>query len=318
MTSVHRVLVVEDHEPFRRVLCELLRQRPDVLIVGEAADGLGAIRQAEELRPDMVMLDIGLPLLSGIEAAERMRTVVPEARFMFVTNETSLEVVELAFRRGAHGYVYKPRTHRDVLPVFEAIMRGGRFVSGGLERIARGDSLASHHHQLLFYSSDAAVVGAYSRFIARQLHDGNSVIVLVTDAHEASIRRTLRESHVDLAMAIRQERYIPVNISELLASVTVDGWPERARFQKEAEDLVAAAAGRVSDRRGRVTACGECAPTLWAQGHLAAAVQLEHLWDELASSHQMDTLCAYPLIARQESRESVTRLCAEHTDVEIS
>ena len=69
---------------------------------------------------------------------------------MFVTNESSLEVVEEAFRRGAHGYVYKPRVQRDVLPVLDAIIRGRRFVSGGLERIAQGDGLASHRHEVVF------------------------------------------------------------------------------------------------------------------------------------------------------------------------
>ena len=119
MTSRLRVLVVEDHEPFRRVICELLQQRADLLIVGEAADGLDAICQAEALRPDVVMLDVGLPMLSGIEVAGQIRARVPDAKLMFVTNESSLEVVEQAFRRGAHGYVYKPRVQRDVLSVLE-------------------------------------------------------------------------------------------------------------------------------------------------------------------------------------------------------
>ena len=194
MTSRLRVLVVEDHEPFRRVICELLQQRADLLIVGEAADGLDAIRQAEALRPDVVMLDIGLPMLSGIEVAGRIRAKVPDAKLMFVTNESSLEVVEQAFRRGAHGYVYKPRVQRDVLPVLEAIIRGGRFVSGGLERIAQGDSLASHRHDVVFCSSDAVLVGAFSRFIAGELREGNAVIAVVTAAHERSLQSSLQAS----------------------------------------------------------------------------------------------------------------------------
>ena len=83
--SRHRVLVVEDHEPFRQVLCELLQQRADVLIVGEAQDGLDAVRQAEVLRPDVVTLDIGLPMLNGLEVAARLRVKVPDAKLMFVT-----------------------------------------------------------------------------------------------------------------------------------------------------------------------------------------------------------------------------------------
>ena len=175
------------------------------------------------------MLDIGLPMLSGLEVAARLRVKVPDAKLMFVTNESSLEVVEQAFRRGAHGYVYKPRAERDVFPVLEAIIRGGRFVSGGLERVAQGDSLASHRHDVVFCSSDAVLVGAFSRFIAEANFDeGNAVIVaVVTEAHDESLQSSLQASHVDLALAIRQQRYLPVNISELLAKVMVNGCPDR-------------------------------------------------------------------------------------------
>jgi DNA-binding NarL/FixJ family response regulator len=110
-----------------------------------------------------------VPILSGVDAAVRIRAKVPDANLMFVTNESSLEVVEQAFNRGAHGYVYKPRMGRDVLRVFDAITRGGGFVSGWLERVARGDGLASHRHDLLFCSSDAVLVGAFSRFMVRVL-----------------------------------------------------------------------------------------------------------------------------------------------------
>jgi len=131
--AFRRVLVVDDHEPFRRLICELLQSREDVLIVGEAVDGPDAIRQAETLRPDVVMLDIRLPKLSGLDVANRIHATMPDAKVMFVTNESSPEVVEFAFTRGACGYVFKPRAERDILPVFDAIIRGGQFVSGSLE-----------------------------------------------------------------------------------------------------------------------------------------------------------------------------------------
>ena len=317
LTALHRVLVVEDHEPFRRVICELLEQREDLLIVGEAADGLDAVCQAEALQPDVVMLDIGLPTLSGIEVAARIRAKVPDAKLMFVSSESSLEVVDQAFSRGAHGYVYKPRAQRDVLPVLEAIIRGGRFVSGGLERIAQGDSLASHSHSLLFCSSDAVLVAAFGRFITGALDRGNAVIVLVTDAHHRSLQRTLQASQVDLARAIRQQRYVSVSITELLAKVMVNGCPDPTRFLNAAEDLLTEVVRRAG-QHAEVAACGECSPTVWAGGNVEAAIQLEQLWDDVAKSRQMDILCAYPLAARDESVPAVRRLCAEHTAVEIS
>jgi len=258
LTSRLRVLVVEDHEPIRRVICELLQERADLLIVGEAADGLDAIRQAEALRPDVVMLDIGLPRLSGIEVAGRLRAKVPDAKLMFVTNESSLEVVEQAFRTGAHGYVYKPRAHRDLLAVLNAIIRGGRFVSGGLERIAQGDSLASHRHDVVFCSSDAVLVGAFSRFIAGELRKGNAVVAVVTTAHERSLQSSLEAAYVDVALAIRQQRYLPVNVSELLAKATVNGCPDPTRFQHAAQDLLADVARQARNAHAGIAACGEC------------------------------------------------------------
>ena len=318
MTPRLRVLVVEDHKPFRRVICELLQQRADLLIVGEAADGLDAIRQAEALRPDVVMLDIGLAMLTGIEVAGRIRAKVPGAKLIFVTNESSLEVVEQAFRSGAHGYVYKPRVQRDVLAVLEAVIRGGRFVSGSLERIAQGDSLASHRHHVVFCSSDAILIGVFSRFIAGELREGNAVVAVVTAAHERSLQSSLEASHVDVALAIRQQRYLPVNVSELLAKTTVNGCPDPLRYLDATGDLLTDVTRRATDRHARVTACGEGTSIFWTDGHVEAAIQLEHLWDEIAMSRQMDILCAYPLAARDESVPAVRRLCAEHTAVEIS
>jgi DNA-binding NarL/FixJ family response regulator len=318
LTPLHRVLVVEDHEPFRRVICELLRQRAELLIVGEAADGLDAIRQAEALRPDVVTLDIGLPALNGIEVAGRLRAVVPDAKLMFVTIESSFEVVEQAFKRGAHGYVYKPRAQRDVLPVLDAIIRGGRFVSGGLERIAQGDSLASHRHDVVFCSSDAVLVGAFGRFIAGELREGNAVVAVVTATHAQSLQASLEASHVDVALAIRQQCYLPVNVTDLLAKATVNGRPDPLRYLDAAGDLLTDVTRCATDHHARVAVCGEGTSIFWTHGHVVAAIQLEHLWDEIAKNRQMDILCAYPLTAREESVRAVRSLCAEHTTVEIS
>ena len=318
MTSRLRVLVVEDHERFRRVICELLQQRADLLIVGEAADGVEAICQAEALRPDVVMLDVGLPMLNGIEVAGRIRTTVPDAKLVFVTNESSLDVMEQAFSSGAHGYVYKPRARRDVLPVLDAIIRGARFVNGGLERIDRGDSLASHRHDVVFCSSDTVLIGAFSRFIAGELRDGNAVVAAVTAAHERSLQSSLEASGVDVVLAIRQQRYLPVDVCGLLAKATVNGRPDPLRYLDSAEDLLTDFTRRATDQHARVAVCGEGTSLFWTHGHVEAAIQLEHLWDEIAMSRQMDILCAYPLAVRDESVPALRRLCAEHTAVEIS
>ena len=310
------MLVVEDHAAFRGIVCELLQESPAVRIVGEAADGLEAVHQAATLRPDVVVMDMNLPSLNGFEVARRIRAAVPHAKVLFVTVEASPEVVEQAFRCGAHGYVYKPRAHRDMLAVLDAITQGARFVNGGVERVADGDSLASHHHHVTFCSSDEALISAFGRFIARGLNNGDAVISLVADAHTEGLRRNLLAVHVDLDCAIREQRYVPLRISDLLAQIMVDGYPDPARFFSLTDDLLTDAARRA--KNGRVAACGEGAPTLWVRGQREAAIQLEHLWDEAAKNRRMDVLCAYPLAARVEKMGTLRRLCAEHTSVEIS
>ena len=317
MTAFRRVLLVEDHESFRRAIRSFLQQRPDVRIVGEAGDGLDAVHQAEVLQPDVVVLDIGLPTLNGVQVAGRIRVAAPGARILLVTNESSVDVIQEAFRRGVHGYVYKPRVQKDLFAVFDAIVEGGQVVSGSLERIARGDMLASHRHDVLFWSSDAVWVDALSRFIGEALDKGSAVIVLATEPHDAGVRRALHASCAGFDAAMRQERYILVNISETLSKVMVNGRLDQAGFDSATSELLGEAARRATGRHPRVAACGECAPTLWAQGQLEAAVQLEHLWDELSKRQHIDILCGYPTTARHGAAAAVRNLCAEHTAVEI-
>jgi CheY-like chemotaxis protein len=131
MSSI-RVLVVEDFAPFLEFICSTLREEPDLQIVGEVSDGLEAVRQAEKLKPDLILLDIGLPTLTGLEAARQIHKLAPESRIVFLTQESSADVVQEALNLGAWGYVVKTRAAIDLLPAVEAVLEGRRFVSGGL------------------------------------------------------------------------------------------------------------------------------------------------------------------------------------------
>lgn len=128
-----KVLVVEDFEQFRQLACSLLREQAGCRVVGEASDGLEGVQKIEELRPDLIWLDIGLPKLNGIKVAERARKMVPDAKLLFVSQESSNDVIEETFRVGGHGYVLKERAGSDLLPAIEAVLRGDLFVSSGLE-----------------------------------------------------------------------------------------------------------------------------------------------------------------------------------------
>jgi len=130
-----RVLVVEDYEPFRRFISSTLQTRPDLQIVGEMSDGLEAVLQVQQLRPELILLDVGLPTLNGIEAARRIRALSPNSKILFVTQESSAEVVQEAFRVGALGYVVKTQAGVDLLAAVESVCQSRRFVSQGVAEL---------------------------------------------------------------------------------------------------------------------------------------------------------------------------------------
>jgi DNA-binding NarL/FixJ family response regulator len=127
-----RVLVVEDFEPYRRFICSKLGRSPDLQVIGEVSDGMEAVRKAEELRPNLILSDVGLPTLTGIEAARRIRTLSPESKIIFVSQESSADVVQEAISLGAWGYVVKMKAASDLLAAIQAVCVGKGFVSDGL------------------------------------------------------------------------------------------------------------------------------------------------------------------------------------------
>jgi DNA-binding NarL/FixJ family response regulator len=128
--SVVRVLVVEDFAQFRQFVCSVLGNRQGLQVVGEASDGLEAVQKAVELKPDLVLMDIGLPYLNGIEAARQIRELIPDGKIIFLTQESSDVVVEQARSLGAQAYVVKVNAGIDLIPAIEAVISGRQFASG--------------------------------------------------------------------------------------------------------------------------------------------------------------------------------------------
>ena len=127
--STVRILVVDDFEKFRQFVVEMLGKRPELQVVGEASDGLEALQKAVELRPDLILLDISLPSLNGIEVARQMRSLVPESKIIFLTRESSSDVVQEALGLGARGYVNKNMVLADLFAAVETVLLGMTFVS---------------------------------------------------------------------------------------------------------------------------------------------------------------------------------------------
>src|SRR5262245_3912050 len=209
-----RILLVEDHEAFRRFIRLGLQDRTELRIIGEVPDGLEAVQLAKELQPDLILLDIGLQGLNGIEAAKRIRTVAPNAKLLFVSLESSSKVVEETLRLGAHGYVHKQRDDRDLLPAIDAALEGRRFVSNELEFNDDSQARAPYRHEIFFCSDDSILLDGLADFIAGALSTGNAAIVWVTEVHQGILVERLRARGVDIDAAVQEGTYISSDADE--------------------------------------------------------------------------------------------------------
>jgi DNA-binding NarL/FixJ family response regulator len=313
---------VEDYEPFRRFVCSTLEKNRELQVICEVPDGLEAVQKAEELHPDLIVLDIGLPTLTGIEAARRIRKLSPQSKILFVSQESSADVVQEALSLGALGYVVKAHAGSELLAAVGAVLEDRQFISSGLlghhfTDAKDAQAQITRSHEVQFYSDDASFVTGFARFIEAALNAGNAVIVVATESHQKSLLRRLKGKCVDWAAAMEQGRYIPLDVGETLSTFMVNDLPDPTRFLKVAGNLVAAAAKAAKGKPPRVAACGECAPILWAQGKADAAVQVENLWDGIAKTCNVDILCGYVLNSFQREQEShiYERICAEHSAV---
>jgi DNA-binding NarL/FixJ family response regulator len=130
---------------------------------------VGGRQKAEALQPDLILLDINLPKLHGFEVAKQVRSLVPDARLLFMSQESSPDIVRKALSLGAQGYIQKLSAETDLLPAIDAALGGQRFVSSSLAFTEPADAPAPHRHEILFCSDDAAVVDGFTRFIAAAL-----------------------------------------------------------------------------------------------------------------------------------------------------
>lgn len=124
-----RILVVDNFEAWRRSIVSIIGADPELQVVHEASDGLEAVQMCQELQPDLVVLDVGLPKLSGFEAARRIREVSPDSKILFLSVIPSQYVMREALRIGVSGYISKVDALRDLLPAVRAAVADQAFLS---------------------------------------------------------------------------------------------------------------------------------------------------------------------------------------------
>ena len=324
---VIRILVVDDFEPWRRFVALALQKHSHLQIVFEASDGLQAVQKAEELQPDLILLDIGLPTLNGIEAARRIRDLAPNAKILFLSENNSSEIAEAALSTGARGYVVKSDAGRELLPAIRAVVEGEQFVSARFasqvfsgvhdEPISSEQTEKRPCHEVQFYRDDEAFLDGFARFVSGALEAGSAVIVVVTASHRQDLHKRLQMLGLNMDTAIKEGIYIHVDVHEMLSKLMVNGLPDAGRFWKASGSLVEAATKAVRGKHPSVAACGECAPLLWLEGKAEAAVRLEALWDDAAKTFGLSILCGYPLesFRNEEGRDVLSRIRAIHSTV---
>jgi len=305
LTSI-RILIVDDYKDWRSFVRLLLQSRPEWQIVCEVSDGSEAVQKAEELRPDLIVLDIGLPKLNGIEAAHRIRQVSPNSSIVFVSMDNSLDTAQAALATGALGYVHKASARSELLPAVEAVFRGERFVSRGIEDTKLTDTpgaKVAHRHELLFFSDDTVLMNSFTRIIAAALKADNAAIALVTKPHQESLRERLKAESVDVDSAIQRGTFILADVAETLATLLVDGLLDSVRAFEGFSRLIESASKAAKAQHPRVAICCQCKGSLWEEGNTDAAIQLEQCCNDLAKSHEIDFLCAYPFSDTHDGRD---------------
>ena len=335
-TSSIRVLIVEDSKPFREFLRSTLQNKLELQTIGEASDGEEAIKLAQALQPDLILLDIGLPKLNGIEAARRIRDLAPRSKIIFCSQESSVDIVEAAFSAGASGYVVKVDAGSELLTAVDVVLRGEQFVgrrfaghdfTGASDaRVSEGDPSISNFaslqqkvgircHEAGFYSDERYLLDQLTQFVGDALRAGNAAIVVATESHRNSLLERLQVHGSDIRTAIEQGRYILLDAAEALSTFMVNDLPDPVRFFNLLGDLIAIAAEAA--KGGRVAVFGECVDLLSEQGKAEAVIRLEHLWNEISKSYDVDILCGYHLGTIQGGMDNhiFQRICAEHSAV---
>jgi DNA-binding NarL/FixJ family response regulator len=312
----YRVLVVEDYDWWRRYICAELDQARQWEVVGTASNGIEAVQKARNLKPDVVLLDVGLPGIDGIDAGRRILAHDPGSRLLFVTEQQSLGVAAAALGIGARGFIVKSDVASDLLPAMEAVIDGERFVSA---RMAGRVTRETRRHEAGFYRDESSLLDDYARFIEAALHGGNGLVMVFTRARRDRLHQRLKDRGINLNSIIAQGRCLWFDASAALSRFMLDRRVDEAHFWKVSSALIMEAAKSSTQNPPRVSVCGDGAATLLQEGLVDMAIQFERLWDDVTRTFNVDTFCPYSSHSlRCDDTNKVFRdLCGTHSAVHV-
>ena len=335
-----RVLIVDDYEPWRRFTRLALLAHEQLQVVGEASEGLEAVEKAQQLQPDLILLDIGLPKLNGMEAGRRIRDLSPTSKILFVSGNRAWYLAQEALRLGGSGYVVKSGAASELLAAIWVVLGGKQFLSPSLSSPSLNDSaernpgdfswkrivaapksegVIARHHEAGLYSDDRGLLDALTQFIGAALKIGNAAIVLATESHRNRLLVSLQKYGLNVVSAVEEGRYTALDAAGALSTVMVDGKFDTVRLLAIFEDLIGKAAEAAREGQSRVAIFGECVQLLCAEAKAEAAMQMEELGNQLADRYDVDILCGYSLTSFQDGMGShmFEKVCAEHSAVHM-
>lgn len=324
--SALRILVVDDSEPWRGFVCATLRNQAEFQVVGEASDGWQAAQLAQELQPDLILLDIAIPTLNGIEAAKRIRESVPNSKILFLSGNSSLDIAEAALQTGASGYVVKLDAASELLPAVRAVLQGKRFVGRGIRRasaetqdspMAGSLLLRRGAHVVQFYADDGQLLDSLCVLVRTALDASTSAIGILTESHWKRLKELLIARGVDTREASNTGRLTVLDAIETLRSLIDANGLRRERVRLQFEEVIRRAQTATISKDVPVVVFGEMVAVLCGEGKYDAAIQLEQVADELTSTHSLYMCCAYPASEFETEPRGAfyTAVCAQHTEV---
>ena len=313
---------MDDYEPWRRFILSSLQKWPQLQVVGEASDGQEAVQKSQQLQPDLILLDIGLPTMNGIEAARQIRQQSPNSRILFCSENLSSEVAEEALRSGAGGYLVKSDAGTDLLSAVTSVIQGKRFVSRTLSGHAFAEAsdsgLVRHQgHVVQFYTEDAVLLDGLAALFGGSLAEGQSVAAIVTSSHRSGLDTRLLAQGVDVSEATQNGRLCILDADQALSEFMEPAGPSRERFLLQFGNMLRTLQAATVAKRSGVVVFGEMVAVLWAQQKYDAAIRLEELWNELALTCSFSLCCAYPANAFRDGLTLVpySEICAQHSKV---
>ena len=336
-----RVLVLMEFHQFQTFIAPILQQRPNWHVVAVAAEPSDAVRLARHLHPDLILLDLDLPRMKGINPARQMWTVSPGSKIVFLSREPSAMVVRDLFRLGVLGYVKKEYASSELIAAMEAVLQHRQFIgSGGAshELTGAGEShskrrikevltemaspsrkkpLSPPSHEIQFYSEDTVLLDRLSGFVEAALRAGHSAAVCATKSSRDDLVSALQGRGLDVDDLIRRRKYMAFDAVKILSAFNTGQSLDRPNFLQVLGGVITTAAHAARGNRPRVALYQECSSLLWAKGRDETAIQLERLLNELVNRYNVDVLCGYSLtyFHGEEDSHAIQRLCAEHTAV---